>query len=108
MVLFLTATIAHTSSALWLGPKIPLFPVLVFQTSGMYLQEGTLFNILIALVFGFSTLNIVALATRSLESRPSRLNPGEILALSVMVLSVCFLGWEMLHVFHIFPIQLGN
>jgi hypothetical protein len=108
MVLFLTATIGHTGSALWLARGLRLFPVLMFQASGMYLQEGTLFNILIALVFGFSTLNIVALATRSLESRPSRLNPGEILALTAMVLSVCFLGWEMLHVFHVFPIQLGN
>lgn len=82
--------------------------VLLFQASGAYLHEGTLFNILIALVFGFSTLNILGLATRGLESRPSRLNPGEVLALTAMVLAICFLGWEMLHVFHIFPIQLGN
>ena len=106
MVAFLT--LALKSSSLLLVPGVRLFTVLVFQASGEFLREETLFNILIALVFGFSTLNILALASRSLESRPSRLNPGEILALTAMVLSVCFLGWEMMHVFHIFPIHLGD
>lgn len=84
------------------------FAAVVFQASGILFQEGTLFNILIALVFGFSTLNILALATRGMESRHSRLRPGEVLALTAMVLAVCFLGWEMLHVFHVFPLHLEN
>jgi hypothetical protein len=73
-----------------------------------FLQEGNLFNILIALVFGFSTLNILALASKGFDTRPSRLKPGELLAITAMVLSVCFLGWEMLHIFHIFPIHFGD
>jgi len=72
----------------------------------MHWDEDSIFSILIALVFGFSTLNILGLVTRRFENRPSHLNLGEILALTAMALSVCFLGWEMLHVFHVFPIKL--
>ena len=80
--------------------------LLVFQHSGMLWDEDSIFSILIALVFGFSTLNILGLVTRRFENRPSTLNLGEILALTAMALSVCFLGWEMLHVFHVLPIRL--
>ena len=69
-------------------------------------DADSIFSILIALVFGFSTINILGLVTRRFESRPSSLNAGEILALTAMVLSVFFLGLEMLHVFHVFPIKL--
>jgi len=69
-------------------------------------DADSIFSILIALVFGFSTINILGLVTRRFENRPSSLNAGEILALTAMVLSVCFLGMEMLHVFHVFPIKL--
>ena len=65
-----------------------------------------LYDILIALVFGFSGLNVLGLVSKRFE-RPSRgLNFNETLAVAAMVLSVCFLGSEMLHVFHIFPIKL--
>lgn len=104
--MFLFPTIAHLTHLAM--PSIALFSTVLFQTSGILFQEGTLFNILIALVFGFSTLNILALATRGLESRHNRLRPGEVLAITAMVLAVCFLGWEMLHLFHIFPLQLSK
>jgi hypothetical protein len=76
--------------------------------SAMIIQwdEESIFSILIGLVFGFSTLNILGLVTRRFENRPTRLNVGEILALTAMALSICFLGWEMLHVFHVLPIKL--
>jgi len=92
----------------WPARGIHLPAVLLLQASGAFFQEASLFNILIALVFGFSTLNILGLVTRGMENRPSRLKPGEIMALTAMVLAICFLGLEMLHTFHIFPIQLGN
>lgn len=108
MVLFFAAALAHANSSVWLTERAPLWLFLVFQRSDSYLDEGSLFNILIALVFGFSTLNILGLVTRRFENRPSSLNVGEILALTAMVLSICFLGWEMLHVFHVFPIKLEH
>jgi hypothetical protein len=80
--------------------------LLAFQYSAIHLDEDSIFTVLIALVFGFSTLNILGLVARRFENRPSRLNLGEILALTAMALSVCFLGWEMLHVFHVLPIKL--
>jgi hypothetical protein len=103
MAYFPFVALAPANPPVWRG-----LVFLAFQVSGKYLDEGSLFNILIALVFGFSTLNILGLATRRFENRPTSLNVGEILALTAMVLSVCFLGWEMLHTLHIFPIQLEH
>jgi len=104
MAVVLTTAIVFLTSDLW-----PAMGAWVrFDIPGSLLQEGNLFNILIALVFGFSTLNILALAAKGFDNRPSRLKPGEILAITAMVLSVCFLGWEMLHLFHVFPIHLGG
>lgn len=80
--------------------------MLIALQHSVRLDESSIFSILIALVFGFSTLNILGLVTRRFENRPSRLNAGEILALTAMALSVCFLSLEMLQVFHVFPIKL--
>lgn len=80
--------------------------MLVAFQYALHWDADNIFSILIALVFGFSTINILGLVTRRFENRPSSLNLGEILALTAMVLSVCFLGMEMLHVFHVFPIKL--
>ena len=65
-----------------------------------------LYNILWAVVFGFATLNILSLATRRMEPGRRRMTFGEFLAVMVVVVSVFLLGWEMLNVFHIFPIKL--
>lgn len=93
-------------SSVWLIRAL-LSRVIFFQYSAGY-WEGSIFNLLIALVFGFSTLNILGLVTRPFEQRRDRLSVGEILALTAMALSVCFLAGEMLEVFHVFPIKLEH
>ena len=64
-----------------------------------------IYNILWALVFGFATLNILSLGARRFEQSRG-LNFGEILAILVVLVSIVLLGWEMLYLFHILPIQL--
>jgi hypothetical protein len=41
-----------------------------------------------------------------MEPGRRRMTFGEFLAVMVVVVSVFLLGWEMLNVFHIFPIKL--
>jgi hypothetical protein len=69
-------------------------------------KKSNVYNILWVLVFGFATLNILGLVARRFEPRRSSLNFGEILAITVTVVSVILLGWEMLSLFHIFPIKI--
>ncbi len=64
------------------------------------------YNILWAVVFGFATLNILSLAARRMEPTRRGLTFGELLAVMVVLLSLFLLGWEMLNLFHIFPIKL--
>jgi hypothetical protein len=64
------------------------------------------FNILWAVVFGFATLNILSLATRRFEPGRRGLTFGELMAVMVVVVAIFLLGWEMLNLFHIFPIKL--
>ena len=64
------------------------------------------YNILWAVVFGFATLNILSLAARRMEPNKRGLTFGEFLAVMTVVMSVFLLGWEMLNIFHIFPIRL--
>ncbi len=65
-----------------------------------------IYNILWAVVFGFATLNILSLAARRFEPTRRGLTFGELMAVLVVLLSVFLLGWEMLNLFHIFPIKL--
>jgi hypothetical protein len=67
-----------------------------------------IYNILWAVVFGFATLNILSLAARRVEPGRRGLTFGELLAVMVVLLSVFLLGWEMLNLFHIFPIRLRS
>jgi hypothetical protein len=67
-----------------------------------------IYNILWAVVFGFATLNIISLAARHLEPTRRRMSFGEMMAVMVVLLSIFLLGWEMLGVLHIFPIQLKH
>jgi len=83
--------------------QLPLLAALILQYSE---KKGDVYNILWALVFGFATINILGLVTKRLEPSRSRMNFGETLAIMVVVVSVFLLGWEMLYVFHILPIQL--
>jgi hypothetical protein len=66
------------------------------------------YNILWAVVFGFATLNILSLAARRLEPTKRGLSFGELMAVMVVLLSVFLLGWEMLNLFHVFPIKLNR
>lgn len=65
-----------------------------------------IYNILWALVFAFATLNILSLGARHFESDRRGLTFGEILAILVVAVSLVLLGWEMLYLFHVFPIRL--
>jgi len=106
MVLSLTTTLARVTSRTWLGPSlVSLQSVLLFafQFSS---KKDNVYNILWVLVFGFATLNILGLVARRFEPRRSNLNFGEMLAITVTVVSVVLLGWEMLSIFHIFPIKI--
>jgi hypothetical protein len=66
------------------------------------------YNILWAVVFGFATLNILTLAARRLEPTRRGLSFGELMAVMVVLLSIFLLGWEMLNLFHVFPIKLRH
>jgi hypothetical protein len=78
--------------------------VLLRRTSG----GDDVYSILWAAVFGFATLNILSLAARRFEPNRRGLTFGEMMAVLVVVLSMFLLGWELLSVFHIFPIKLGG
>jgi hypothetical protein len=64
------------------------------------------YDILWAVVFGFATLNILSLAAKRLEPARRGLSFGELMAVSVVLISLFLLGWEMLNIFHVFPIKL--
>jgi hypothetical protein len=85
--------------------ELPLFlgVVMAAQLRG---SRGDVYNILWAVVFGFATLNILSLAAKRLEPSRRGLSFGELMAVMVVILSVFLLGWEMLNLFHIFPIKL--
>jgi|SRR5579863_5097541 len=110
MVSSLTTTLARVASRNLMRPGVvglQSLLLIMFQfserSSG---KKDNVYNILWVLVFGFATLNILGLVARRLEPRRSSLNYGEILAITVTVVSVFLLGWEMLSLFHIFPIKL--
>ena len=69
-------------------------------------RRGDIYNILWIVVFGFATLNILALAARRFEPHRRGLSFGELMAVLVVFLSIFLLGWELLSVVHIFPIKL--
>jgi len=69
-------------------------------------SQQDIYNLLWAVVFGFATLNILSLAARRFEPTRKGLSFGELLAVMVVLISIFLLGWEMLNVFHVFPIKL--
>ncbi len=69
-------------------------------------RRNDVYNLLWAVVFGFATLNILSLAARRFEPNRRGLTFGEMMAVLVVLLSVFLLGWELLSVFHVFPIKL--
>jgi len=85
------------------------FATMVFGVAIAVFYRGgrqDVYNILWAVVFGFATLNILSLAARRMEPGRRGLSFGEILAVMVVLLAVLLLGWEMLTLFHVFPIRL--
>jgi hypothetical protein len=105
MVSPLTTTLARATSRAWPGPAVVgLQSVLLaaFEST----KKDNVYNILWVLVFGFATLNILGLVARRFEPRRSGLSFGEILAITVTIVSVILLGWEMLSLLHIFPIKI--
>jgi hypothetical protein len=70
-------------------------------------KKSSAYNVLWIAVFGFATLNILSLVGRRFEPNRNRLSFGETLAIMVVILSIILLGWEMLYVFHVLPIQLS-
>jgi hypothetical protein len=81
----------------------------VFGIAAAVFYRGSrqdVYNILWAVVFGFATLNILSLTARRMEPKRRGLTFGEVMAVGVVVISVFLLGWEMLSLMHIFPIQL--
>ena len=78
---------------------------------GAFLQgpekREDVYNILWVLVFGFATLNILALVARQFDDR-RRFSFGEIIAILVVVVAVILLASELLYQFKIFPIKLSH
>jgi hypothetical protein len=77
--------------------------VLLQRHSG---RRNDVYNILWAVVFGFATLNILGLSARRFEANRRGFTFGELMAVLIVLLSIFLLGWELLGVFHIFPIKL--
>jgi len=109
MVSAVTAALARVTSRSLLRPSfVMLQSMLLFmlQSDHSSGKRDNVYNILWVLVFGSATIHILALVARRFEPRRSSLQFGEILAITVTVVSVVLLGWEMLSIFHIFPIRL--
>lgn len=86
-----------------------VYSAMLLGVAVTWLYRGSredVYNILWAVVFGFATLNILGLAARRLEPTRRGLSFGELMAVMVVLLSVFLLGWEMLNLFHVFPIKL--
>jgi len=87
------------------------YAAIVFGVAVAVVYRGSrqdVYNILWAVVFGFATLNILSLAARRMEPGRRGLGFGEFMAVAVVGISLVLLGWEMLNVFHIFPIKLQH
>ncbi len=112
MAMSLTTALARATSRVWWPRSIVcLQSLLVFlvQYSGQYSdKKSNIYNILWVLVFGFATLNILGLIARRFEPRRTGLSFGEILAITVVIVSVFLLAWEMLYLFHVLPVKLES
>jgi hypothetical protein len=105
-----TSSIHSWSQALTSTPVRPHHWRIVPATFLVQFEDshGGLFSILWILVFAFATLNIISLGARRLEPKKTSLNMGEMMAVLVVLFSVFLLGWELLQLYHIFPLHLGS
>src|SRR5436309_1377487 len=92
--------------ASWIEPTLR-FQFVMMMLYGDSDKKSDVYSMLWALVFGFATLNILGLVAKRFEPERSRLNFGESLAITVVVVSVALLGWELLYFFKILPIKLN-
>jgi hypothetical protein len=100
-----------TRAALAAYAVVRTHTALFFGVVAALLYRGTrqdVYNILWAVVFGFATLNILSLAAKRFEPGRRGLSFGELMALLVVGISLFLLGWEMLTLFHVFPIRLSR
>lgn len=98
-----------TRALLAVYPLARAHAAIVFGVAVAAFYRGSrqdIYNILWAVVFGFATLNILSLASRRMEPGRRGLSFGELMAVMVVLVSIFLLGWEMLNLFHIFPIKL--
>jgi len=98
-----------TRAALAAYPVARAHAAAFFGVAAALLYRGSrqdVYNILWAVVFGFATLNILSLAAKRYEPGRRGLTFGELMAVLVVVISLVLLGWEMLTLFHVFPIKL--
>jgi hypothetical protein len=98
-----------TRAMVALYPAARTCTAIVFSIAVAVFYRGSrqdVYNILWAVVFGFATLNILSLAARRMEPARRGLSFGELMAVAVVFIAVFLLGWEMLNLFHIFPIKL--
>jgi hypothetical protein len=104
------STLGHpTRAALAIYSAVRASTAAVFGIAVAVFYRGSrddVYNILWAVVFGFATLNILSLAARRFEPNRRGLTFGELMAVMVVLVSIFLLGWEMLNLFHIFPIRL--
>ena len=97
-----------TRAALALYPVVRIPAGIFFSVAvavGYRAARENTYNMLWAVLFGFATLNILGLAARRIEPRRG-LSFGEVMAVLTVFLAVFLLGWEMLGIFHVFPIKL--
>jgi hypothetical protein len=98
-------------TALCMYPAARSYAVMSFSVAVAIFYRGSrqdVYNILWAVVFGFATLNILSLAARRMEPARRGMTFGELLAVMVVLISVFLLGWEMLTIFHVFPLKLRH
>jgi len=98
-----------TRAAVAIYPVARAYAAVIVGVAVAVLYRGSrqdVYNILWAVVFGFATLNILSLAARRFEPGRRGLTFGELMAVMVVLLSIFLLGWEMLNLFHVFPIKL--
>lgn len=100
-----------TRAALAVYPVARAYAAVFFGMAVTLIYRGSrqdVYNILWAVVFGFATLNILSLAARRFEPGRRGLTFGELMAVMVVLLSIFLLGWEMLNLFHVFPIKIKH
>jgi hypothetical protein len=108
MLLLLTPAITHADALGWWVQAVPRWPslgLLIFSAAD---KQSQIYNLLFVLVFGFATLNILGLVARRFEPERNRnrLSFGETIAVTVVLVSIVMLSWELLGMFKIFPIKL--